>query len=293
MKDQLHKISCPALELRAYTVSNTSLVNELCSLHNTTPNGTYAFAQSITAASLLSSQLKPESKQSLAFKINGSGPLKLIYVQANSNGGIRGYVGNPQPDYELKLEHIDFSKSIGAGTITVIKELGMKEPYSGISPLVYGSVAQDTAYYLSTSEQTPSALIIACETAPDGTITASGGILIQTWPETPQDAIAKVEEKINTSPSLGEHLKEGKDILDYLSMLFSHETLELLETIELKHSCSCSREVISNSLRTVAVNDLTAMIEEDHGAEIKCTFCNEVYTFTEEDLKSIVELKKQ
>ncbi|MFW6366718.1 MAG: Hsp33 family molecular chaperone HslO, partial [Spirochaetota bacterium] len=285
MKDSLKRLHCPSLNLRAYTAVTTGISNELCTIHQTTPNATYALAQSLSAAALLSASLKPESNQSLVYKIEGNGPLRSVYVQADSRGGMRGYVGNPSVDHTVSLDTISFSTIIGAGTLTVTKELGLREPYTGVSALLYGSVARDTAYYLASSEQIPSALIIACETRNDGVITAAGGILIQTFPDTSLDVIGSVEERIHTmDESLGKRMENGEDVSVVLSKLLLDSPVQLLSETPLKHRCSCSREVILRSLRFVSTEDLQTMIDEDHGAEVSCTFCKTRYAVTEDEL---------
>ncbi len=290
MKDALKRYHCEELKIRAYTAETTGISRELCAIHNTTPNAMYALSQGLTAAALLSAGLKPESAQSIAYKIEGNGPLKSVYIQADARGSLRGYVSNPDVDNTVQFQSINFSKAIGAGSLTVTKELGLKEPYAGVSALMYGSIARDTAYYLTSSEQIPSAVIIACETTLESGITAAGGILIQTFPDTPDEVVVSIEEKINSMPiSLGSHLVEGIDISLYLTDILMQHPLELLSEIELKHRCSCSREVILQSLAYIAGEDLQTFIEEDNGAEISCTFCRKKYHITAIELQAILD----
>lgn len=293
MNDSLKRFHNKELNIRAYTALTRAVSNEICSIHKTTPNATYALSQGITAASLLSAGLKPESKQTLAYRIDGNGPLKSLYVQADSRGGIRGYAGNPGVDYSAAIGSISFSKAIGAGTLTVTKELGMKEPYSGVSALLYGSIARDTAYYLNSSEQIPSALIIACETEPEGTISAAGGILIQTFPDTEEAVITKIEQNINSlKQTLGDHLKEGKAIEAYLARILNNDNSQLLAETALEHRCSCSKDVIINSLKYVTENDIRQMIDEDKGAEVACTFCTAKYQISAKELQEILDSRQ-
>ncbi|HRX15897.1 MAG TPA: Hsp33 family molecular chaperone HslO [Spirochaetota bacterium] len=292
MQDKFERFLCPALSLRAYTALTTNTAKEIATLHNTTPNATYAMSEAITATALLSSLLKPDSRQSLSLKISGSGPMGTIYIQTDTTGALRGYAENPQPETKQKFDSIDFSHAIGAGVITVTRDIGMKEPYSGVSPLIYGSIAKDTAYYLTTSEQIPSAVILTCDTDNDGYIISSGGILIQTLPDTPEESIAIVERSMQKSKTLKEHLGTGEDITSYLSYLLENNTLELLSSTSLHYQCSCSKDIVMASLAAVSAKDLEVMIEEDHGAEVCCTFCNKAYKFTESDLKDIIDKKE-
>jgi molecular chaperone Hsp33 len=294
MNDTLIRYNCPSLNVRAYTTVTQNVANELCKIHDTTPNATYAFANSITAASLLSANLKPDSNQSLVYKIDGKGPLKSLYIQINSFGHIRGYVKNPGIDYEVEIGSIDFSKAIGAGTLTVVKELGLKEPYSGISPLLYGSVAQDTAYYLLNSEQVPSAIIIGCKTHTSGDISASGGIMIQSYPDTDDGILQEIESRIRTAKQdLGEFLETGGDITLYLSELLDTNQLDILSDIRIEHRCSCGKEIVLNSLKVISSDELKKMIHEDNGAEISCTFCRTKYQISVNDIQNILDSRKE
>ena len=194
--DHLIRMTLPQLNLRAYAVNTLDTARAICEAHHTTPNATSALGKSISAAALLSASLQMDSDQSLSYKIQGSGPLGEIHVQADAKGNIRGYVKRPRIDEETDLGRIDFSKAIGAGLLTVTKDLGLREPYSGVTHLVRGEIAIDTAYYLTSSEQIPSAVVLALNFNNEGGIVASGGILIQTFPDTPEKSIAFVESKL-------------------------------------------------------------------------------------------------
>lgn len=278
--------------LRIYTTSTKNIVKEVCSIHDTTPNATLALGRSITATALLAATLKPESKQNLTFRIQGSGPLKEIFVQADAVGNIRALTANPQIDLNTNLEKISFSKSIGAGVINITKDIGLKEPYTGISPLVHGEIAADTAYYLTTSEQIPSAVIIGLNLDKNGDITSSGGILIQTFPDTPQESIETAEKNINNlKPSLGDRLENGESYESILHNILPDSEIEILSELELKHNCRCSHDILKQALKTVSIEDLKIMRDEDHGAETQCTFCLKKYKFSEKELDEIIKSK--
>jgi molecular chaperone Hsp33 len=293
MKDILQRGQSEKKQVRIYSVNTLEIARELTTLHQTTPNATYALCQSVTAAALLSASLKPESRQSLAYKINGSGPIESIYIQADSRGNIRGTIGNPDVDLDVELDKISFSKIIGAGTITVIKDLEMKEPYTSVSPILFGSIAKDTAYYLTSSEQVPSALIIACETSADGEILVSAGILIQTWPETDSSIIETIDANIKNAAPLGDHLLDKKDINDYIKDILDDQDIEIFSTTELSHTCPCSKEAFNRSLHLISSGDIKEMIEEDGKAEIVCTFCKTNYHFSKDELETIVQEKEE
>ncbi len=292
--DRLTRCICESLNLRAYTVTSMDVVREITSLHNTTPNATAALGRTITAAALLSAMLKPDSDQSLLLKIEGSGPIREIHAQADARGNIRGYVANPQPDIDGAIGTLSFSRTIGAGFLTVRRDIGMKEPYTSVIPLHTGEVAGDLAYYLTVSEQIPSAVIIALTLDRDGAIASSGGILIQTFPGTSEDAISRVEKNISSMKiSLGESLREGSDIQGFLGVLFGNETVTVLDSRPIRASCRCDRRLIRNMLGSLHRDDLQEMIDKDGGAEITCTFCARKYHFDKKELTRIVDAKDQ
>jgi molecular chaperone Hsp33 len=292
--DRLTRLICESLNLRAYTVTSMDVVREITALHDTTPNATVALGRTITAVALLSAMLKPESDQSLLIKIEGSGPIREIHAQADARGNIRGYAANPQPDLTDEIGTLSFSRTIGAGFLTVRRDSGTKEPYTSVIPLHTGEVAGDVAYYLTVSEQIPSAVIIGLTLSQKGAVTSSGGILIQTFPDTPEDAIARVEENISSmSMSLGEGLKEGVDILDILKGLFNNEEVTLLDSRPIRASCRCDRRAIRSMLTSLQREDLQEMIDKDGGAEVTCTFCAKKFHFDKKELARIIDGKNE
>ncbi len=287
--DKISRIHCKKLNLRAYTVESLSTAREIVKIHETTPNATVAMGNAINAAALLAATLKPKSRQSLLLKFSGEGPLREVHAQADANGNIRAYTANPAIDECGDFNSINFSKAIGAGLITVIKDLGMKENYKSVTPILKGEIAADLAYYLTTSEQIPSAVLLGLNLNSQGEIIASGGILIQTFPDTDSRVIEQVEFNINNlDTNLGESLAQGKDINSVLSNIFGGEESETLTTIELKHGCSCGRESLLGAMKNIDPGEIKSMIEEDGGAEITCTFCKKNYNFSADDLKGIL-----
>lgn len=290
--DLLTRVICEPLNLRAYTVTTMDLVREITSLHETSPNATIALGRTVTAAALLSATLKPDSDQSLLVKIEGSGPIREIHAQADARGNLRGFAANPQPDLAEDIGTLSESRTIGAGFLTVRRDIGMKEPFTSVIPLRSGEVAGDIAYYLTVSEQIPSAVIIGMTLSPRGEITSSGGILIQTFPGTPEDSIARVEENISSmSMPMGESLREGVDILDILKGLFNNEEITILDSRPIRASCRCDRRTIRAMLATLQREEIREMIEEDGGAEVTCTFCAKKYHFDGKELSRILDRK--
>ncbi len=287
--DNISRLYCESLKLRAYTVTSLDITTEITSLHNTTPNATVALGRTINAAALLSATLKPETNQSILLKFSGSGPIGEVHVQADALGNLRGYVANPMVDITEDLGTISFSKSIGAGLLTVTKDTGTKEPYRSITPLLNGEVAADLAYYLVSSEQIPSAVIIGFNIDREGKIVSSGGILIQTFPDTDLSVIEKVEANIRKMDRhLGDRLHHGENIFSIVEELFDHNKTEILSTTPLVHKCRCSHETLFRLMKSFNKDEIRDMIEKDGGAVITCTFCTKEYSFTKEELSKLL-----
>ncbi len=285
-EDRISRIICDSLNLRAYTVVTKNCVSEITGIHRTTPNGTYALGRAINATVLLSAMLKPESDQNITVKFTGNGPMKEVQVQADARGNVRGYIINPAVDLASDIKGISFSKSIGAGFLTVTRDLGLKEPYSSVMPLESGEVALDIAYYLTMSEQIPSALILGLNVGTVGEITSSGGILIQTLPGTTEDTLDIVEKNIHSmKKSLGDMLEDNIGIYEILSGIFGNAPMNILSGIPVSHSCRCSRELMMNIVSSLDKKDAAEMAGSGPGLEISCTFCKKAYLFTMDDLK--------
>ncbi len=291
--DRLLRGLCGDLRLRVYAAMTLHTAREIASIHGTSPNATVALSRTVTAAALLSATLKARSHQSISVKFSGSGPIREVYVQADATGAIRGYAANPVPDLTDPSDRISFSHTIGAGLLTVMKDLGLREPYKSVTPLLRGEVAEDIAYYLTVSEQVPSALIIAATLDREGALETSGGILIQTLPDTPPEAIERVEAAISSmKTTLGAHLASGGDIAGYAGIITAPDTIEILEESPLAAACRCSRDVVATSLTVLSAEELADMRDRDRGAEVICAFCKKVYRLDEKELSELIGKKK-
>jgi molecular chaperone Hsp33 len=290
-EDIISKIICDKLNLRAYTVNSLNTAKTITKNHKTTPNATSALSKTITATALLSATLKPDSDQSLSLKFLGEGPIKDVTVQADAKGNIRGFTGNPNVDITDDIGTISFSKSIGAGIIQIEKNLGITtEPYNSITPMYRGEVATELAYYLTISEQIPSAVIIGLNMDKKGEITSSGGILILTFPDTRDDVIEKVEHNINSmEETLSNLMEKGTDINKVVKDIFDDNEIDIIETYSMREKCRCNKEMLYSVLKNISKEEIEDMIEKDKGAEIKCTFCTKVYNFDKNDLLKIIK----
>lgn len=292
--DFISRILCNELNVRAYAVSTLNVTRELSQLHETTPIATLVFARTITAAALLSATLKPDSDQNVRVKFTGNGPLKEIHVQADARGSIRGYVANPYIEITNSDDTISFGKLIGEGFLSVIKDIGLKEPYNTVLPLKTGDIAREIAYYLTYSEQIPSAIIIGTKLNSQLELSAAGGVLVQVFPETDVKVIEAIEKRITEKKSsLGDMLEKGESIHAYLNEIFDGKPFSVLHTTPLQHNCRCSKDLIRTIMRGFAIEELEDMRNKDKKAEVECTFCKKKYLFAEEELEQIIMEKKE
>ena len=286
-EDSLSRILCNDLNIRAYTVQSITTVREITAVHETDPVSSLILGRAVNATALLSSSLKPGSHQNLSVKFTGTGIIKEINVQADAKGNIRAYISHnisvlEFPDHEP-------SSLIENGFLTVTRDIGLKEPYHHVSPLRYGDIARDIVYYLTSSEQVPSAMILGVSSDDTEGITASSGILIQTFPETPPESTALIEKNIERLDTpLGEYLKSGNDIFSYLSEIVGGAQYMVIDTTPLRFACRCSHDLTRSIIMSIPSEDLIAMANEDKGAEVVCTFCKKAYTFGENDLRELI-----
>ncbi|MDI9425191.1 MAG: Hsp33 family molecular chaperone HslO [Spirochaetota bacterium] len=289
-EDRISRIICEHYNLRVYTAVTTGPAATIASQHGASPAATLALGRAISATALLSATLKPESAQNVTLRISGTGPVREIHVQADALGNIRGYVANPSVETIVRNGRVDVPAIIGAGFLTVVKDLGLKEPYNSVIPLRTGEIARDCAYYLTESEQVPSAMIIGLAQNADGSIAASGGILIQRFPDTPDDALERVEANIaGMKTPLGESLRRREDIISVVSGIMDDHALSLLGTTPLKAACRCNRDMIEGILKGIDRNEIEDMLKKDHGIELRCSFCTKSYRYEEAEVRSLLE----
>jgi molecular chaperone Hsp33 len=292
MSDYLVRVIAKSGSVRGLACVTTDLVNEITKRHGTLPTATAALGRALTAGTLMGALLK--TGQRVALRYEGNGPLQKIIVEADSNGSVRGYVGNRQVHLLRQDGKLDVAQGLGrAGFLTVAKDLGLKEPYRGTVQLLSSEIAQDLALYLVESEQIPSAVGLAEFMELDGTVAASGGFLIQAVPPVDPSVVDELMTRIENLPPLSELLHKGKTPEEILELLFEGIPYETLEKRALAFACSCSRERIEGVLLSMGRNELVSMREEQHGADVTCEFCGKKYTFTEDDLSHLIEESHQ
>lgn len=273
--------------IRAYAVRTTETVSEAQARHQTWRTASAALGRAMTAGVMMGAMLKGEEK--LTIKIDGGGPLGPILVDSNAKGEVRGYVTNPQVDFEAN-EHgkLDVRRAVGTdGTLSVVKDIGLRDFFSGQVPLVSGELGEDFTYYFATSEQTPSSVGVGVLVNPDDTILAAGGFIIQIMPGTKETVIGKLEERLKVIPPVSRLIEQGLTPEEILEQLFGKDELKILEMMPVQFQCTCSKERFANAIIGLGAKEIHDMIVEDGAAEAHCHFCNEKYHFSKEELEEM------
>ncbi|MDF0727813.1 Hsp33 family molecular chaperone HslO [Cytobacillus sp. S13-E01] len=290
MGDYLVKALAYNKQVRAFALKTTDTVGEAQRRHNTWPTASAALGRAMSASVMMGAALKGEDK--LTIKIEGGGPIGLILVDTNAKGEVRGYVTNPQTHFDLNDQgKLDVARAVGTtGTLTVVKDIGMKEHFSGQVPIVSGELGEDFTYYLVTSEQVPSSVGVGVLVNPDNTILAAGGFMIQLLPGTDDETITKIENRLGSIEPISKLIQKGLSPEGILEEILGDDTLQIIEKMPITFSCPCSRERISSAIISLGNEEIQSMIEEDGQAQAQCHFCNETYHFSKEEL---IELKEE
>jgi len=287
MSDYLIKGTAFNDTVRAYAIRSTDLVGEACRRQDTWATASAALGRTITISAMMGSMLKGDDK--LTVKIEGDGPIGHIIADSNANGEVRGYVSNPHVDFDLNEKgKLDVRRAVGTtGTLSVVKDLGMRNHFTGSVPIVSGEVSEDFTYYFATSEQVPSAVGAGVLVNPDLTILAAGGFIIQMMPGAADETITFIEKRIQNMPPISSLIQEGYMPEDILNEIFKEADWKYLEKQEVEFKCQCSKERVENAIAGLGNEEINAMIHEDGGAEAVCHFCNETYYLTKEELEAL------
>ncbi len=289
MSDYIVRATAANNQIRAFAITSKELVEEARTRHNTSPVMTAALGRLLSGAAMMGTMMKGE-KDLLTVQIKCGGPAKGLTVTADANGNVKGYA--EVPDVMLppnSLGKLDVGGALGLGIMNVIKDLGLKEPYTGQIALQTGEIAEDLTYYFATSEQIPSAVGLGVLMNKDNTVKQAGGFILQLLPFTSEEIIGKLEEKIKSIDSVTEMLEKGYTPEKILEEILGDLGLEITDTIPAQYSCNCSKERVSKALISIGAKDLQEMIDDDKPIEVNCHFCNTDYTFSVDELK---ELKK-
>lgn len=290
MSDQLIRAISSDGRVKAVAVSTRDLTERARQIHKTLPVATAALGRTLMAASMMGDMLK-EKDGSVTLQIKGGGPLGAITAVSDSRGNPRGYLQNGQVDIPRKYQgKLDVGTAVGSsGSLTVMKDMGLKEPYIGSVQLVSGEIAEDITAYFVESEQVPTACALGVLVDKDQSVAAAGGYLVQLLPGADESVIQRLEESIARLGPVTDALHGGADAVQLLERVLEGQEPELLERRPVAYKCYCSRERVSRAIISMGKEEMQSLIEEQGGAELTCQFCDKVYRFTKEDLQELLE----
>lgn len=292
MKDYIIRATAANGAIRVFVATTKNTVEIARQRHNLSPVASAALGRMMTAASIMGSMLKGENDL-VTLQIRSLGPLKGIVVTADNKVNVKGYVFNPFVEVPNKYPgKLDVGAAVGEGYMSVIKDIGLKEPYSGRIKLVSGEIAEDLTYYFAKSEQTPSSVGLGVLVDTDLTIKAAGGFIIQLMPDAPDEVIDNLEKKLASIPYVTDMLDMGYTPEDILKVIIGDFEFEILENIPVKFYCNCDRSRVEKALISIGKDEIEKIIKEDKKALLHCHFCNKEYNFNEEELKTLLENAK-
>lgn len=276
--------------VKAVGIRSTETVRRGAQIQKTTPNATAAFGRALTAASMMGNMQKTENG-SMTLQIRGNGPIGGIVCVSDAQGNVRGYVLEPNvPLIEKHPGKLDVGAVVGTeGTLTVIRDLQMKEPYIGSIELVSGEIGDDVTAYFAQSEQTPTACALGVLVDRDQSVKVAGGYLLQLLPGAPEETIDKLEKGIREAGAVTAMLDSGMTPEDILGQVCGELGVVFMETVPISYRCYCSRERVSDALLSLGKKELTQIMEEGKPFPVECQFCDTVYHFTPEDIRGMLE----
>ncbi len=284
MKDYILRVTAGNGSVRGFFAKTNDIANESFKIHSTTPVVSAAMGRLLTATSILGVMLKSE-KDLVTLKFNGDGPMRGIIATSDYSGDVKGYPYNNNVDIPLKPSgKLDVGGAIGFGTLTLTKDMGLKEPYTGQIPLISGEIADDLTYYFAKSEQIPTSVALGVLVDTDYSIRQSGGFVIQLMPGTDEAIIDVIEKKLQTLKPITEMLDNGLLPEDIAKEVLGDLNLEINETIPVKYNCNCSKERVEKAILTLGKADIDDILSKEKQIHIKCEFCNNEYLFDEEEL---------
>lgn len=290
MKDHLIKAIDKTGSIRILLASTTNLVEDARNIHNTSPTASAALGRSLTAGVLMGSMMKNE-RDTMTLKISGNGPAGRIFVVAKNNGRVKGEMTNPAADVPSRADgKLDVGRLVGKdGNLTIIMDLGLKEPYVGSSNLVTGEIAEDLANYYYRSEQTPSVVSLGVLVDKDISIKAAGGYIIQLLPDVSEEDIEKIENSLKTIKPISNMIDSGLTLEEIMGEALKDFEMHILDSSEISYECDCNEDRIKKVLKSIGDQEIKNIIAEDGKAEIVCHFCNTKYGFNKEELEELLD----
>jgi molecular chaperone Hsp33 len=292
MKDYIVRATAADNQIRAFAITSKNTVEEARRRHNTSPVATAALGRLMTAGAMMGAMMKGD-QDILTLQIKCSGPIGGLTVTADAHANVKGYVDHPEvmlpPNAKGKL---DVGGALDLGILNVIKDMGLKEPYVGQTELKTGEIADDLTYYFANSEQVPSSVGLGVLMEKDNTVKQAGGFIIQLMPFTDEAVIDRLEQKLAKVDSVTAYLDKGFTPEQLLEELLGEFGLEIMDQMDTRFYCNCSKDRVSKALASVGRKDLNEMIQDGKPVEVNCHFCNTTYTYSVEDLKEIIRRSK-
>lgn len=290
MKDYIARGASTDDSIRFFSCITTGMVEKAREIHNCSPVSIAALGRMLTAGSMMGIMLKSD-KDIMTIQINGKGPAGSIVVISDNTGNTRGYISNTNVELMQKEQgKLDVGRAVGVdGVLTVIKDMGMKEPYCGQIPIVSGEIGDDISSYFATSEQTPTAVGLGVLVEVDGHVAASGGFIIQLMPEADEQIIAKLEERLGNIKPVTDMISSGLDSEEMIKDILGDIEFKVLEKKYVDYRCNCTKERMERALISLGKKELEELIQEQGNAELVCHFCNNKYNFDKGELTSLLE----
>ena len=289
MSDHIVRATAENGSIRAFCATTRDLVEYARGCHNTSPVVTAALGRLLTAGAIMGSMQKGDDDL-LTLQLRGSGPMKGLTVTADAKANVKGYPNVADVIIPANSRgKLDVSGAIGPGSLTVIKDMGLKDPYVGMVELISGEIAEDLAYYFTSSEQVPSAVSLGVLMEKNNTVRQAGGLIIQTLPGASDEVIDMLEDKLSGIASMTQMLDEGMTPEDILTDILGANNLQILDTIPTAFSCNCDRARVEKVVISLGKKEIKKMIDDGEPVELKCHFCNKAYEFTPDQLKSIYD----
>lgn len=286
-RDYIARAIAEGGQIRAFALTSRLLVEQAKKIHDYSPVSIAALGRTLSAALMMGDMLKGD-RDLVTLIIKGDGPLKQIVATADSKGDVKGYAA--VPDLELPLKpngHLDVGRAVGKGMLTVIRDLGMREPYVGMVDLVSGEIAEDVTYYFAESEQIPTACGLGVLVDTDYTIRAAGGFLIQLMPGAQEKTVARLEQNLAHVKSVTDLLKSGETPEGLITTILQGFDVEITSTREVRFLCNCSKERFASVIKSLGPAEIDDMITKDRRAELTCNFCGAKYYYTAQELEAI------
>ncbi len=292
-KDYMVRATAGNAQIRAFAATTRDLADYGRKAHGLSPIATAALGRLMTGTVMMGQMMDNDSDM-ITVKMDGDGPLKGVLATADNKGNVKGYVNNPYVIMEPNAAgHLNVGGGIGEGTLTVIRDMGLKEPYVGQVPLYTGEVAEDLTYYFTKSEQTPSSVGLGVLVERENlSVIAAGGFIVQLMPFADEQTITHLEFNLGKFSSVTDILKAGKTPEDMLRIVLDGFDIEFTDTVDLNFYCNCDKDRVERALMLVGEKDIQDMIDDGKEIEIKCHFCNKAYTFSVDELKAIKEKAK-